>query len=71
MADCRDLHLSDDALRDFSLRGLNEGRSFDRSSGYMRLNAACPRSILEQAMHRLKKAVDDLVTEGRQKQETA
>jgi len=37
----------------------------------MRLNAACPRSILEQAMHRLKKAVDDLVTEGRQKQETA
>lgn len=38
--------------------GLNEGYTFGRSlSGYMRLNAACPRSILEKAMGQLKEAV--------------
>ena len=39
--------------------GLNEGRAFGRSlEGYMRLNAACPRSILEKALTQLKDAVD-------------
>ena len=41
--------------------GLNEGWSFGRSlSGYMRLNAACPRPVLERALKQLKKAVDDI-----------
>ena len=41
--------------------GLNEGCSFGRSlNGYMRLNAACPRSVLEQAMKQLEAAVKAL-----------
>lgn len=41
--------------------GLNEGYTFGRSlSGYMRLNAACPRSVLERALGQLKNAVDSL-----------
>ena len=41
--------------------GLNDGVSFGRNlSGFMRLNAACPRSVLEQAMNQLKSAVDIL-----------
>ena len=63
--DCRGLGLDDDALRDFMIHqaglGLNEGRSFGRSlSGFMRLNAACPRSVLEQAMGQLEAAVNRL-----------
>ena len=38
--------------------GLNEGWSFGRSlSGYMRLNAACPRSVIEKALKQLEAAV--------------
>ena len=41
--------------------GLNEGWSFGRSlNGFMRLNAACPRSVLEQAMQQLEAAVKSL-----------
>ena len=36
-------------------------RGLPRSlSGYMRLNAACPRSVLEQAMKQLEAAVKSL-----------
>lgn len=63
--DCRELGLSNEALRDFFIQkaglGLNEGCAFGRSlSGYMRLNVACPRSVLERAMAQLKAAVDAL-----------
>ena len=63
--DCRDLGLSNEELRTFMIEkaklGFNEGWSFGRSlSGYMRLNAACPRSILEQAMKQLEAAVRSL-----------
>ncbi len=63
--DCRELGLSNDDLRDFMIHkaklGLNEGCSFGRSlSGYMRLNAACPRCILEKAMKQLEEAVNSL-----------
>ena len=41
--------------------GLNDGGNFCRGlTGYMRLNAACPRSVLEKAMEQLKDAVDSL-----------
>ena len=54
-----------EALRDFFIRkaglGLNEGYTFGRSlTGFMRLNAACPRATLEKAMAQLKAAVDSL-----------
>jgi cystathionine beta-lyase len=63
--DCRELGMSNEELRDFMIQkaglGLNEGCSFGRSlSGYMRLNAACPRPVLEQALRQLKEAVDKL-----------
>ncbi|KEI87247.1 putative C-S lyase [Clostridium botulinum] len=63
--DCRELGMSNEELRDFMIHkvglGLNEGCSFGRSlSGYMRLNAACPRSVLERALKQLKEAIDKL-----------
>ena len=61
--DCRELGMDNEELRRFMIQeaglGLNEGYTFGRSlSGYMRLNAACPRSVLEQAMAQLKEAID-------------
>ena len=63
--DCRALGLDNDALRLFMIEqaglGLNDGCSFGRSlNGYMRLNAACPRSVLERAMKQLEAAVKAL-----------
>lgn len=63
--DCRELGMDNEELRRFMIEnaglGLNEGYTFGRSlSGYMRLNAACPRSVLEQALKQLKAAVDQL-----------
>ena len=63
--DCRALGLDDEALNRFFIDkaklGLNAGNSFGRSlSGYMRLNVACPRSVLEQAMQQLETAVKSL-----------
>ena len=41
--------------------GLNDGCAFGRSlNGYMRLNAACPRSVLKQALEQLENAVNHL-----------
>lgn len=66
--DCRDLGLNNEDLRRFMIEkaglGLNEGWSFGRSlSGFMRLNAACPRPVLEKAMGQLKAAVETLQKE--------
>lgn len=63
--DCRELGMDNEELRRFMIEeaglGLNEGYTFGRSlSGYMRLNAACPRSVLVQAMTQLKEAVERL-----------
>ena len=59
--DCRGLGLDNEALRKFMIEkaglGLNEGWTFSRSlDGFMRLNAACPRSVLERAMAQLEQA---------------
>ena len=41
--------------------GLNDGSTFCPGlSGYMRLNAACPRSVLAKALGQLKAAVDEM-----------
>lgn len=63
--DCRELGLSNEELRRFMIEkaglGLNEGWSFGRSlNGFMRLNAACSRKVLEQAMKQLEAAVNAL-----------
>ncbi len=63
--DCRALGLTNAEPHDFMIRkaklGLNGGCSFGRSlNGYMRLNAACPRSVLLQALQQLEEAVNAL-----------
>lgn len=63
--DCRELGLSNEELKAFMIEkaklGLNEGCTFGRSlKGFMRLNAACPRPVLEKAMKQLKEAVDNI-----------
>ncbi len=63
--DCRELEMDNEELRRFMIEkagiGLNEGYTFGRSlSGFMRLNAACPRSVLAKALEQLRDAVDTL-----------
>ena len=63
--DCRGLGLDNEALRKFMIEkaglGLTEGWTSSRSlDGFMRLNAACPRSVLERAMAQLEQAVNAL-----------
>lgn len=61
--DCRGLHKTDEELNRFMIQearlGLNAGCDFDRElSGYMRLNAACPREVLLKALEQLRAAVE-------------
>lgn len=63
--DCQELGMTNEELRRFMIEkaglGLNEGWSFGRSlNGFMRLNAACSRKVLEQAMKQLEEAVKAL-----------
>jgi cystathionine beta-lyase len=61
--DCRALGLDDMTLRDFMRQkarvGLDDGFLFGAGgSGFQRMNIACPRSILEEALHRIEIAVN-------------
>lgn len=63
--DCRDLKLTNGELKDFMINkagiALNPGQNFCRSlSGYMRMNVACSRSVLEKAMKQLETAVKNM-----------
>ena len=63
--DCENLGMETDELhRFFSLQahlGLNKGTIFGPGGeNHLRLNVACPRSVLEQAMEQLKAAVEAL-----------
>ncbi len=63
--DFRETGLTDEELADFcknkALLALNAGNSFGQAgSGFMRLNFACPRQIIVQAMDNLEKALKDL-----------
>jgi cystathionine beta-lyase len=60
--DCREFGLEGDALKDFFITkakvGLNDGRVFGTGGeGFMRMNVACPRSLVEQAMRQISEAV--------------
>ncbi|MFC2009811.1 hypothetical protein ACFLT6_00180 [Chloroflexota bacterium] len=60
--DCRALGLDDMTLRSFMREkarvGLDDGFLFGfGGSGFQRMNIACPRSILEEALHRIDIAV--------------
>jgi cysteine-S-conjugate beta-lyase len=59
--DCRKLGMSDAELKDFFLKDaklwLDEGPMFGSGgSGFMRMNVACPRSVLDEALARLEGA---------------
>ena len=63
--DCRGLGLDDMALRDFMRTqakvGLDDGFLFGAGgSGFQRMNIACPRGILEEALGRIERAVNGL-----------
>lgn len=59
--DCRDLNMSDAALREFFVHqariGMNPGTAFgEGGSGFMRLNIASPRSVIVDALERIAQA---------------
>jgi cysteine-S-conjugate beta-lyase len=61
--DCRELGLEDLELREFMRQkarvGLDDGFLFGKSgSGFQRMNIACPRSILEEALQRIEKTIN-------------
>ena len=63
--DARGLGLSDDELQRFMVEkasvAMNSGASFGQGgSGFLRINAACPRSTLEKALKQIQIAVDNL-----------
>lgn len=62
--DCRELGLSQEELNRLFVEGahlaLNEGTTFGKEGeGFMRLNVACPRAILEKALKQLELAVNN------------
>lgn len=62
---CSELNLTQDELVDFFVNkanlALNNGTTFGtEGEGYMRMNLATPKSVLEQALKQLKNAVDNL-----------
>ena len=63
--DCRDLGLNHEQLVDLFVNhahlALNDGEMFGKEGhGCMRMNVACPRIMLQQALRQLKQAVDGL-----------
>ena len=59
--DCRGLGLADPELKEFFLRKagvwLDEGSKFgEPGQGFMRMNLACPRATLDEALARIRKA---------------
>ena len=63
--DCRSLGLDDMALRSFMREkarvGLDDGFLFGAGgSGFQRMNIACPRDLLQEALHRIESAVNSL-----------
>lgn len=63
--DCRDLKLSHEELEKFFIEkarlALNDGAMFgEEGTGFMRLNVASPRPVIEEAMRRLKAAYQTL-----------
>ena len=61
--DCRELRMDDQTLDDFFTNqaavGLDKGFWFGtEGSGFMRMNIACPRATLEEAVRRLRRAYE-------------
>jgi cystathionine beta-lyase len=64
--DCRELGIDWKRMDDFFLNqarvALDHGHWFgEEGNGYMRLNIACPRSLLEEAMEQIEFAMQDII----------
>jgi cystathionine beta-lyase len=62
--DFREMNLSDEELADFLVNSaglaMNQGFTYgEGGSGFARMNIACPRTIIENAMAQLKQAVEE------------
>jgi cystathionine beta-lyase len=65
LMDCRALEMEQSKLNEFFLKKarvyFNEGPLFgEELRGYVRINFGCPRALLEEALHRLERAVNSL-----------
>ncbi|MFG6148182.1 MalY/PatB family protein [Halobacillus sp. B23F22_1] len=65
--DCRLMNMSQAELKSFMQKqakvGLNDGVSFgEEGEGFMRMNLAAPRKIVEEGVHRIITAVDQKIT---------
>ena len=63
--DCRGLNMSQEELKKFFFEkaklGLNDGSTFGvEGTGFMRMNIACPKSTVIEAMNQLERAVKEL-----------
>lgn len=63
--DCRGLNMSQEELKKFFFEkaklGLNDGSTFGvEGTGFMRMNIACPKSTVIEAMDQLERAVKEL-----------
>lgn len=63
--DCHELNMDKIQLSDFMLNkakvALNEGHEYGKEGdGFMRINIGCPRSILEEGLKRIEKAINEL-----------
>jgi cystathionine beta-lyase len=63
--DCRNLHMDDEGLKEFMRSkarvGFDDGYLFgEGGSGFERMNIACPRPLLREALERIEKAVNSL-----------
>ncbi len=61
--DCRGMRLDDAGLRQFFVDkagvGMNEGPRFGPGGeGFMRMNLACPRSVVEKALNQIENAIE-------------
>jgi cystathionine beta-lyase len=60
--DCREMRLSGKELQRFFVEkagvGMNEGSTFGPGGeGFMRMNLACPRSVVERALSQIENAI--------------
>lgn len=63
--DCSGLGLNDEELKKFMIEKagilLNDGSSFgEEGKGFQRMNIACTKNTLEEALNRLEKAVNSI-----------
>ncbi|MBP6370403.1 MAG: cystathionine beta-lyase, partial [Paludibacteraceae bacterium] len=65
--DCRKMRLTSKELKEFMVHKakviMNDGATFGQGGeGFQRLNVACPRSVLQQALQQIETAINEMFT---------